>query len=169
MPNGFPPGFKLRQGLDGLILGVSIVFLVRVQMIFSSLVDWRIVPEWAYQPIKSALKSLGRGLQETMQAVTSPFGSGEVAGTGIGATGATGGGGAASSGSLLNTPVIGTFLKAIGSPLVIVGGLDASIVQQLLIILGFWIAVLVPLWFWGLRPLLFWWRSTDVFETPNPE
>lgn len=167
MPNGFPPGFKLRQGLDGLILGVSIVFVVRVHMIFSSLVDWRIVPEWVYKPINTAMDEFVKGLEETMQSVASPFGAEEIAGTGLGVAG--GGSSASSGASILNTPVLGTFLKVIGAPVAIFDALNATILHQLLIIVGFWIAVLVPLWFWGFRPLLFWWRSVEFLETPKPD
>lgn len=171
MAEGLPPGFKLRQGLDGLILGLAIVFVVRVQMFFSSLIDWRIVPEWTYVPIKRLIRSLGQLVQSTIQSFTAPVESGGGGGLGGGSSGVAGGGGAggAATGGGIDPGVMSSLVGAVGFPVKIFGALDANVIEQLLVLAGFWIAFLVPLWFWGLRPFLFWWRTRDRIEMPKPE
>lgn len=164
MADGLPPGFKLRKGLDGLILGLAIVFVVRVQMFFSSLIDWRLVPAWTYAPIKRGIRSLGNILRSTVTSFTNPIGS---AGGGAGVTVADGGGATASTG--FDPAVLSILVGAVGFPVKVFGALDAHIIEQLLVLVGFWVAFLVPLWFWGFRPLLFWWRSRDIVQVPEPE
>lgn len=162
-----PPGFKFHQGLDGLLLGLAIVFVVRLQMVFSSLIDWSIVPPWTYVPIKRLVANVGRGVQSAISSMTSPFSGGGVVGGAGGSSAASGGGGAAGASSI-DLGVVSTLVQGVGAPVALLDALDASLIEQLLIILGFWIAFLVPLWFWGLRPLLFWWRSSDI-ELPDIE
>lgn len=171
MAEGLPPGFKLQKGLDGLILGLAIVFVVRVQMFFSSLIDWRIVPLWTYVPIKRLVANLGRIVQSTIESFTAPVESGGGSGLGGGSSGVAGGGGggAAGGGAAIDPAVVSTLVGAVGFPVQIFGALDANVIEQLLVIVGFWIAFLVPLWFWGFRPFLFWWRSRDLIDMPEPE
>lgn len=157
MSQSLPPGFKFHHGLDGLLVGLSLVFLVRVHMAISQLVDWRLVPEWSYRPLVDGMAGLGRGIQSTIRSLTAPF---TVAGSGS-AAGSTGGAEAAQTGAI-DLSILVEFGKLVGSPVLIVGGLDAPLLDQLLIVFGFWIAVLVPLWFWGIRPFLFWWRSSGI-------
>lgn len=162
-----PPGFKFHQGLDGLLLGLAIVFVVRLQMVFSSLIDWSIVPPWTYVPIKRLVANVGRGVQSAISSMTSPFSEGGSVVGGAGGSSAATGGGAAGASSI-DLGVVSTLIQGVGAPVALLDALDASIIEQLLIIVGFWIAFLVPLWFWGLRPLLFWWRSSDI-QLPEVE
>lgn len=161
-----PPGFKFHQGLDGLLLGLAIVFVVRLQMVFSSLIDWTIVPLWTYVPIKRVVANIGRGARSAINSMTSPFssGSGIVGGQG-GSSGASTGGAGASS---VDLGVVSKLIQGVGAPVALLDALDASLIEQFILIVGFWIAFLVPLWFWGLRPLLFWWRSADI-QLPDIE
>jgi hypothetical protein len=156
-----PPGFKFHQGLDGLLLGLAIVFIVRLQMVISSLIDWRIVPPWTYVPVKRFVASVGRGVQSAIGSLSSPFSEGSEVVGGTGGSSAASGGGAAGASSI-DLGVVSTLFQGVGAPVALFDALDASLIEQLLIIVGFWIAFLVPLWFWGLRPLLFWWRSADI-------
>lgn len=164
MDRTLPPGFKFHQGLDGLLFGLSIVFVARIHMAFSTIVDWRIVPRWTYQPFVTLGKSIVEGIQSTMRSFSAPS-SVSIGGTELGASGGTG----SSAAGSVDPAIISMVTKAVGFPVAITGALTASLIEQILIIIGFWIAFLVPFWYWGLRPLLFWWRSTDFLSTPRPD
>lgn len=148
-----PDGFKFHQGVDGLIVGLSIVFIVRLEMTISSFIDWRLVPNWSYEPIIAGIKNLKASLGSMADSFTGPIGVGP------------GGGGGFSMGSAAEVAFnelpfnIPEFAQIIGLPLLFFPGDPGLFLRQLFIILGFWIAVIVPLWFWGLRPALFWWRA----------
>ena len=131
-----------HQGLDGLVVGLALVFVVRVEMVFSSLVNWWAVPRWTYAPIETSISGVIGWLRDADAFLAIYVRVGGSDGT---------------SGALLGE-LGSAAVKVVGLPVSLTGALSASAVEQLLIVVGFWIAVLVPLWCWGIRPFYFWWR-----------
>lgn len=154
-----PEGVEFQEGLDGLILGITIVFLVKIQRPVRQWLDWQLIPEWTYRPFNQGYAALVEGLAN----IGNPLlggGGGFLSGVGDGgASGAGSGAAGGSASSMLNTPILGEMLQVAGLPIFLFDAFSASAVEQLLIVVGWWIAVLVPLRWWVVRPTLFWWRS----------
>lgn len=71
-----PDGFKFHQGVDGLIVGFSIVFLVRLEMVVSSFIDWQLIPDWSYEPILAAIENMKASLASMANSFSGPIGIG---------------------------------------------------------------------------------------------
>lgn len=148
-----PDGFKFHQGVDGLIVGFSIVFLVRLEMVVSSFIDWQLIPDWSYEPILAAIENMKASLASMANSFSGPIGIGPGGSGGFNM-------GSAAEVAFNELPFnIPEALKIVGLPLLFFPGEPGLFLRQVLIIIGFWIAVIFPLWFWGLRPALFWWRE----------
>lgn len=171
-----PDGFQLHSGLDGLVVGLAIVFVVKVETVISSYVDWSQVV--VVGKVLRGTKEFFIGFGEWVGDVWSGFGSQLAAGATSG--GASGGGGGAVSGTAGGTggsatggmavPYVGeaasflasSSIKVVGFSVPLLGVGGASIVEKLLIILGVWIAILSPLYYWVIQPGMYWWREREV-------
>lgn len=156
-----PEGFQLHSGLDGLVIGLAIVFVVKVETVISSYIDWSQIIVVG-RTIKSVKVSF-RGMGQAVGSVGSEIGAHIVPQMGMGGSGATGGGG---SGALpmvgeAASFMVGGTVKFIGFSVPLLGVGSASVVEKLLIILGVWIAILSPLYYWVIQPGMFWWRERE--------
>lgn len=147
-----PEGFRFQRGADGLLVGLSIVFLVKLKMVFADLVDWRLLPTWTWKPVKDFETAAG-GMATSMA-------------EGVGRFVNLGGTGGQSSSAILSPDAIGQavtgVVQILGVPLVLTGSLTANTFEQVFIIVGFWIAFVIPLWNWVLRPGYFYIQHLDL-------
>lgn len=181
-----PDGFQLHSGLDGLVVGLAIVFVVKVETVISSYIDWSqvVVVGKVLRGTKQFFIGVGNWVGDVWSgfgsSLSSSVGSGGASGAAGGAGGAGGAAGtgvAAGSGSAggaatggVGVPVVGeaaSFLasgsiKLVGFSVPLLGVGGASIVEKILIILGVWIAILSPLYYWVIQPGIFWWRKREV-------
>lgn len=144
-----PPGFRFQEGVDGLLIGLSIVFLVKLKMVVSRFIDWRLLPAWTWKPIKDLEFAVGDMARATAQGVGHFV---QFGGAGRGTA-------SSSSSAILSADAIAQTImgagKVVGVPLLLTGSLSGNVFEQVFIIVGFWIAALFPLYNWVLRPAYF--------------
>lgn len=170
-----PDGFQLHSGLDGLVVGLAIVFMVKVETVISSYVDWSqvVVVGKMLRSTKLFLVGIGDWASDIWSGFGTQLAAGAASSGGGGSGAASGGTGAAGSGAAsggVGVPVVGeaasllasSSIKVVGFSVPLLGVGSASIIEQVLIILGVWVAILSPLYYWVILPGLSWWRKREV-------
>lgn len=152
-----PPGFQLHNGLDGLIAGLTLVFIVKVETVVSDYIRW------------SALPMVGSAIRDTKFFFVNVWNTSvtivDQIAQFIHIDGSSGGSTSNSVSKImlgeLGSIFIEGLIKLLGFAIPIVGVRSATLFEQALVILGVWIAILLPLWYWVLQPTMYWWQERE--------